>query len=80
MADPNTRPLRSQDPARSLDGVELTDRQRLILMQMGSEAVSVDTIIERTALPAQVVLQELTYLSLKGVVHRLDGQTFARRG
>lgn len=80
VADPNTRPLRSQDPARSLDGVELTDRQRLILMQMGSEAVSVDTIIERTALPAQVVLQELTYLSLKGVVHRLDGQTFARRG
>ena len=37
------------------------------------------SLIERTALPAQVVLQELTFLSLKGQVRRVDGQTYTRR-
>jgi predicted Rossmann fold nucleotide-binding protein DprA/Smf involved in DNA uptake len=42
--------------------------------------VSVDRIIEQSDLPAQVVLQELTFLSLKGMVKRIDGQTYAARG
>jgi hypothetical protein len=29
-------------------------------------------------LPAHVVLQELTFLSLKGRVKRVDGQTYVR--
>ena len=59
--------------------VGLTEQQRLILGGMGADAVAVDAIIERTSLPAQVVLQELTFLSLKGRVRRVDGQTYARR-
>ena len=46
---------------------------------MDSEAVNVDALVDRTALPAHVILQELTFLTLKGQVRRLDGQTFARR-
>ena len=57
----------------------LSERQVLVLSQLGVDPTSVDAIIERTALPAHVVLQELTFLSLKGQVRRLDGQTFARR-
>ena len=58
----------------------LSDRQRAILQGIGGENASVDAIVERTDLPAHVVLQELTFLSLKGQVRRIDGQTYARRG
>ena len=59
--------------------VNVSERQGLILEHMDSEAVNVDALVERTSLPAHVVLQELTFLTLKGQVRRLDGQTFARR-
>ncbi|HWE97000.1 MAG TPA: DNA-processing protein DprA [Tepidisphaeraceae bacterium] len=64
-------------PATSLDG--LTDRQQTILTSIGADSANVDLIVDRTALPAQVVMQELTFLSLKGRVRRIDGQTYARR-
>ena len=57
----------------------MTDRQALVLSHLGPDATSVDAIIERTTLPAHLVLQEVTFLSLKGQVRRVDGQTFARR-
>jgi predicted Rossmann fold nucleotide-binding protein DprA/Smf involved in DNA uptake len=57
----------------------LSDVQSLILQGIGSESADVDTIVERTSLPAHVVLQELTFLSLKGRLRRVDGQTYARR-
>lgn len=57
----------------------LTERQRLILSGMGSDSADVDTLVSRTSLPAHVVLQELTFLSLKGQLRRVDGQTYARR-
>ena len=56
-----------------------SDAQRLILSHMGREAASVDLLIERTSLPAAAVLRELTFLSLKGVIRRIDGQSYARR-
>ena len=68
--------LREADDATA---VGLSDRQRSILSEMGVEPAAVDVLIERTALPAQVVLQELTYLSLKGRVKRVDGQTYVRQ-
>ncbi|MDB5355433.1 MAG: dprA, partial [Phycisphaerales bacterium] len=64
-------------PAVALDG--LTERQKTILDGIGADAANVDVIVERTALPAQIVLQELTFLSLKGRVRRIDGQTYARK-
>ena len=59
-----------------LDG--LTERQRAIVAEMGREPVALDTLIERTSLPPQIILQELTFLSLKGQVKRVDGQTYVR--
>ena len=56
----------------------LSERQRLILGGLGTDGANVDVIVERTELPAHVVLQELTFLSLKGQVRRVDGQTYAR--
>jgi DNA processing protein len=56
----------------------LSDTQRVILAQMGSDALDVDALIERTELPAHQVLQELTFLSIKGMVRRVDGQSFVR--
>ena len=35
--------------------------------------------VERTALSAHEVLQELTFMSLKGLIQRIDGQTYNRR-
>jgi predicted Rossmann fold nucleotide-binding protein DprA/Smf involved in DNA uptake len=46
---------------------------------MGSDPSAVDALIERTSLPAHVILQELTFLSLKGQVKRVDGQTYVRQ-
>jgi DNA processing protein len=63
--------------SQPLDG--LSDRQRAILTEMGTDPSAVDVLVERTALPAQIVLQELTFLSLKGQVKRVDGQTYVRQ-
>lgn len=70
--DPPTAP---RTPPAPLD---LTERQRLILAQLDGSALHVDQLIERTSLGASDVLQDLTLLSLKGVVKRVDGQTYVR--
>jgi predicted Rossmann fold nucleotide-binding protein DprA/Smf involved in DNA uptake len=36
-------------------------------------------LIERTSLSPQQILQDLTMLSLKGVVRRVDGQNYVKR-
>jgi DNA processing protein len=59
--------------------VQLSDQQRLVLRGIDEQPTSIDTIVERTTLPVHLVLQELTFLSLKGAVQRVDGQTYARR-
>jgi DNA processing protein len=64
-------------PAPDISG--LTERQRVILTGIGGDSANVDMIVERTSLPVEVVLQELTFLSLKGQVRRVDGQTYAKR-
>src|SRR5258706_14780553 len=56
----------------------LTDRQTRILSTMGSEPMNIDLLIDRSSLPAQEVLQEMTLLTLRGQVKRVDGQTFVR--
>jgi DNA processing protein len=58
--------------------VGLSDRQQLILSQMGTEASAVDDIIDKTNLPAPAVLQELTFLTLRGLLKRADGQTYIK--
>lgn len=57
----------------------LSDRQRVVYSALGPDPLSIDVLVESTALPAHVVLQELTFLTLKGHVRRVDGQSFTRR-
>jgi len=83
MLFPATDPPAEPDPAKSeerdepLDG--MSDRQRKVHSHLTRDPMSVDALVDATALPAHVVLQELTFLTLKGYVKRIDGQTFARR-
>ncbi len=42
------------------------------------DATSVDLVVERSGLPVHIVLRELTMLSLKGLIRRVDGQTYTR--
>lgn len=56
----------------------LTPRQQVIVGAITEES-SVEQIIDRTGLEAGIVLQELTVLSIRGVVKRLQGQVFSRR-
>ncbi|MGH7178319.1 MAG: DNA-processing protein DprA [Tepidisphaeraceae bacterium] len=63
---------------RDVPVVELSESQRAILEMIGVDPVPVDAIIERTTYPAHEVLRELTFMSLRGLVRRIDGQTFAR--
>jgi DNA processing protein len=79
FAESHDEPSTPRASAAIDDTVGTTDRQRVILEQIGNEPVAVDFLIDRTALPAHVILQELTFLTLKGRVRRIDGQTFARR-
>jgi DNA processing protein len=58
--------------------VGLSDRQQLILAQLGADPAAVDDIIDRTNLPAPAVLQELTFLTLRGLLKRADGQTYLK--
>jgi DNA processing protein len=60
--------------------VGVSQRQRDLLTRLGPDPTDVDALVQQTGLPAQVVLQELTFLTLKGQVRRVDGQTYARRG
>jgi len=57
--------------------LDLTDRQRLILNHLGDPA-HVDLLVDRTSLAPHEILQDLTLLTLKGIIKRLDGQTFVR--
>ena len=74
---PPATPTSSEPVAPAIENV--SDRQRSILSHLGADPANVDWLIEQTALPSHVVMQELTFLSLKGHVRRIDGQTFARR-
>lgn len=67
-------PAVRQTPAAN--NIGLSDRQRAILAAMAGDA-NVDAIVERSGLSPQVILQELTFLTLKGRVRRIDGQTYA---
>ncbi len=71
------RPRPSRPPIESTQAkVPVTARQEQILSAIDEEATSVDTIVDRTSLPAHVILQELTILSLKGLIKRADGQSY----
>ena len=57
----------------------LSAEQRAILSHLDGDALAADAIIDRSGLPAHVVMRELTLMSLKGLIRRVDGQTYAKR-
>jgi DNA processing protein len=67
----------ASDATQSLP--ELPDRQQLVFDHIGLDPCSVDLIVDQTGLPANIVLQELTFLTLRGIVKRVEGQTYVRR-
>ena len=61
--------------------VGLLSESQLAVMTVLSEhrEASADLLIDATGLPAATVLKELTLLTLKGKVRRVDAQTYAVR-
>jgi DNA processing protein len=67
------------EPAPAVPIVGLSESQQAILLHLTADPTDVDALIERTSLPAHQILQDLTMLSLKGVVRRVDGQNYVKR-
>lgn len=76
---PDAPPAAPSAPLAPVD-IGLSDRQKIVLDQMDQDPVGVETLVQRTDLPAGVVLQELMFLTLKGRVQRVQGQSYVRRG
>lgn len=73
-------PLPSTPPVeKAAAKVPLTAQQESICTALSDDSTPVDTLIERTGLPAHIILRELTMLSLKGMIQRVDGQSYCRR-
>jgi len=71
-------PTPPEEKRESIAPIGLSDRQQLILSQIGNEASAVDEIIDKTNLPAHSVLQELTFLTLRGLLKRAQGQSYVK--
>lgn len=56
----------------------LTQQQTQLVAVMNDHPSDVDSLVERSGLAAPIVLQQLTLLSLKGLVRRVDGNTYIR--
>jgi DNA processing protein len=58
--------------------IRFTGTQQVIVEQLSAEAVGIDVLMDRTGLEASVLMRELTFLSLKGAVKRVEGQRYKR--
>jgi predicted Rossmann fold nucleotide-binding protein DprA/Smf involved in DNA uptake len=67
------------EPKTTAPVFNLTESQRLILDQLDTEPIGVDQICDGTGLDVSLVMRELTFLSLKGAVQRVDGQKYKTR-
>jgi DNA processing protein len=85
VSHPTITPSRDAQPASQQLIIEkpsienLSQRQQLVVGHLEKSPTSIDALMDRTQLPAHVILQELTFLTLKGLVTRIDGQSFALR-
>jgi DNA processing protein len=62
---------------RTISG--LSDRQKQLIAAIDDNPTDVDAIVTASGLPPEVVLQELTLLTLRGAVKRVSGQTYVKR-
>lgn len=79
LFDSNVSPAPAMKPVPLPSFENVSDRQSQLLESLGPDPMQVDQLVELTALPAHVVLQEMTFLTLKGLVRRIDGQSWSRR-
>jgi DNA processing protein len=74
-ASPEMRAVAADE--KNLTG--LNENQVTLVAAMTRDAIDVDTLAERSGLQIAVVLRELTFLTLRGQVRRIDGQQYALR-
>lgn len=79
LFESNVEPAPAMKPVPLPTFENVSDRQKTLLASLGPDPVNVDALVELTGLPAHVVLQEMTFLTLKGHVRRIDGQSWSRR-
>jgi len=58
---------------------ELSNARQRILGAVDGQELDADGIIDSTGLPAQIVMQELTLMTLKGLIKKVDATRFAKR-
>jgi DNA processing protein len=68
----------AEPPLAAVQEISLNDAQARIVSGIDDDPTALDTIIAASELPAEVVLRELTLLTLRGVVKRVDGQNYVR--
>jgi DNA processing protein len=83
MPDAVGEPTTTQDSEQPLTAAPKMDAlfspsQQSLLEHLGIEAMHVDQLVDLTQLPPGQVMQDLTLLTLRGVVKRADGQSYAR--
>lgn len=76
---PETAKPAAEPPAFFAAPINLSAHQQKILDALDSQPVTVDALVESTGLPPEILLRELTMLTLHGQARRADGQTFAKR-
>ena len=59
--------------------VELSDVQDRIVSQLSADPIGVDAIAERSGLDVSAIVPQLTVLTLRGVIKRVNGQTYCRQ-
>jgi DNA processing protein len=79
LFDPNVEPAPPMRPVPLPAFENVSERQKTLLERLGPDPMNVDTLVELTDLPPHVVLQEMTFLTLKGHIRRIDGQSWSRR-
>ncbi|MFI5378222.1 MAG: DNA-processing protein DprA [Tepidisphaerales bacterium] len=76
----------SEPPQPSVDATQpapaassLTPIQSQVFAALSVDPMTIDQLVDATNLDAGTLLSELTFLSLKALVRRVDGQAFQRR-
>jgi len=68
-----------KQPALFTAPASLSAHQQQIMDVLDTQPVTVDALVESTGLPPEVLLRELTMLTLHGQAKRVDGQMFCKR-
>lgn len=77
-ADAHTTPThQSAEPSAPTTSFTLSASQQALLQCMTHHPSTVDILAERSGIPISTILRDLTFLSLKGLITRTDGQQYA---